>query len=128
MRVQARPSFLILAAFFLTVTGATASDIDGRWEGKISVPGQPLEIAIGFATSEDGALSGEISIPVQGISDLALTEITLDAGKIAFEDRRDPGHPWSTIVRRHFERRRRPCRGYLSPGRQRAALRARACR
>ncbi len=93
MRAQPRLIFSVLAALVLTATGATADGIDGHWQGTIKVPSQPLEIDVDFATSEDGVLTGDISIPAQGIKDLALTEMTLDGGEIAFKIVETPGIP-----------------------------------
>ncbi|MFW6012106.1 MAG: serine hydrolase [bacterium] len=50
---------------------------DGHWEGAVEVPGQPLEIEVDLETAEDGALTGTISIPAQGLKDRELTDLSI---------------------------------------------------
>jgi len=86
---------LLVLVLIAGAAGTAFADgpVDGHWKGKIKVPGQTLEIEIDFATAGDGSLSGDISIPVQGIQDLGLIEIALDGSKILFKIQDIPGDP-----------------------------------
>jgi hypothetical protein len=64
----------------------------GRWEGEIQLPGTPLAIEVEFGLDED-ALSGSISIPVEGAFDLPLDQIQRDAHDVAFRMADAPGEP-----------------------------------
>lgn len=55
-------------------------NIKGVWEGSINIPNQPLPITVEF--EED---KGMISIPVQGLNDYPLTNVTLNESVILFD-------------------------------------------
>ena len=64
-------------------TGVGPADLEGRWEGAISIPGPTdLPFAVDMTASGDG-LGGTIDI--QGVSGLPLSNVVLDAGRIHFE-------------------------------------------
>ncbi len=63
--------------------GAEPGKLAGHWEGKIDIPNVALKFDIDFAMS-DGTLSGDISIPVQNASNLALADIAVDGDKVSF--------------------------------------------
>ena len=64
-------------------TGVGPADLEGRWEGAISIPGPTdLPFAVDMTASGDG-LRGTIDI--QGVSGLPLSNVVLDAGRIHFE-------------------------------------------
>lgn len=73
--------------------GDGASAIAGHWVGSIKLPGQELPIDIDFSAdpAAGGAMLGDISIPLQGVKDLALTEIALADGKYSFKFPAAPG-------------------------------------
>lgn len=54
--------------------------IEGVWNGSIHIPNQPLPIALTFDKT-----IGTISIPAQGLSDYALTSVTLNGTDILFQ-------------------------------------------
>lgn len=54
--------------------------LEGKWEGSIKVPNQPLGIMIQFAKD-----SGTISIPVQGLQNYPLKTIKLTGDKLFFD-------------------------------------------
>lgn len=54
--------------------------IKGVWNGSILIPNQPLPVILTFNKT-----SGTISIPVQGLSDYALTSATLNDTDVFFE-------------------------------------------
>ena len=54
----------------------------GSWSGAIEIPGQPLDININFENTEE--LSGDISIPVQGVQNFPLSTIKVEENNIEF--------------------------------------------
>ena len=59
------------------------ADLEGHWEGAVSIPGPTdLPFAVDMTASGDG-LGGTIDI--QGVSGLPLSNVVLDAGRIHFE-------------------------------------------
>ncbi len=64
----------------------------GHWEGAIEVPGRPVTIAVDLY-EDDGLLSGDISIPQQGVDRLALSGFEQLGDEIAFELPHQPGDP-----------------------------------
>ena len=64
-------------------TGVAPADLEGHWEGGISIPGPTdLPFAVDLTASGDG-LRGTIEI--QGVSGLPLSNVTLEAGRLHFE-------------------------------------------
>lgn len=59
--------------------GSSLGSIEGRWEGSIKIPNQPLPIIIQF--SSDG---GTISIPIQGVNEYPLSEVKLTDTSLSF--------------------------------------------
>jgi len=98
-----RRRFALTLGLAFTLTLATAAvafaagPFDGHWQGSIQVPGQALEIDVDLATAEDGTLSGDISIPIQGLRDFALSgieaDLEADPATIRFEMAGIPGMP-----------------------------------
>ncbi|MEE8525443.1 MAG: serine hydrolase [Thermoanaerobaculia bacterium] len=86
-------SLTLLFGFAATVAMAQPAAVDGHWQGKIQVPGNPLEVDVDLVTGGDGALSGDISIPIQGIVDLALTDLARDGSDVRFKIPGIPGEP-----------------------------------
>ncbi|PKF89956.1 alpha/beta hydrolase [Bacillus sp. BA3] len=54
--------------------------IEGRWEGDIKIPNQPLPIIVHFTKK-----GGTISIPVQGLNDFPLTSVKLSKSDLFFD-------------------------------------------
>ncbi len=87
---------LILTAFAQVPAAAQpapAQDLTGHWEGAITLPGMKLEINLDFAKQPDGTWKGDISIPIQNLKDVALTNIKSDGAKVSFEISGIPGNP-----------------------------------
>ncbi|MDM5296136.1 alpha/beta hydrolase [Peribacillus simplex] len=59
---------------------SSLKDIEGKWEGDIKIPNQPLPIIVHF-TKEDGT----ISIPVQGLNEFPLTSVKLSKSDLFFD-------------------------------------------
>lgn len=79
----------------VTLGSAYAQDVTGSWRGQIMIPGSPLEVGLTFAEDAGGAdaLTGTIDIPVQGISELPLTNIKQEGRTISFGLAGIPGEP-----------------------------------
>ncbi|MDA8018644.1 MAG: serine hydrolase [Thermoanaerobaculia bacterium] len=95
-----RPVFRRVAAAFvagLLLPAATvladAPDFVGHWEGAIAIPGQPLEFEVDLELTDDGSLSGDLSIPAQQLRDYALSELRVEGDDIHFEMAGIPGTP-----------------------------------
>lgn len=58
--------------------------IEGHWEGGISVMGKELDMMVDFNTAKD-SLTASIDIPQQGASGLALVKVSYTAPKVHFE-------------------------------------------
>ena len=84
-------SLLISSGFCSTVLAETP--FDGSWQGEIAVPGSPLEIDVDLTSDDAGTLSGDITIPVQGIQDLPLGDFEKDGDKVRFKIPGIPGEP-----------------------------------
>ncbi|MGG0789354.1 alpha/beta hydrolase [Peribacillus simplex] len=54
--------------------------IEGRWEGDIKIPNQPLPIIVHFTNND-----GTISIPVQGLNEFPLTSVKLSKSDLFFD-------------------------------------------
>ena len=64
-------------------TGVGSADLEGHWEGAISIPGPTnLPFAVDITASGDGL---RWTIDIQGVSGLPLSNVVLDAGRIHFE-------------------------------------------
>lgn len=66
---------IVLAAPALASLEERAPDLTGEWSGSITTPGGKLEFTLTFASNTQGA----IAIPVQGLKDVPLEQIALDA-------------------------------------------------
>jgi CubicO group peptidase (beta-lactamase class C family) len=96
MNRRIRPSFLRLFLIVLTIAAlplaADQASFDGHWQGKILTPGPGLEINVDLETA-DGALAGDISIPVQGLRDFSLSDVAADGRDVTFKIPGIPGEP-----------------------------------
>ncbi|MPY90205.1 MAG: hypothetical protein GEU99_20055 [Luteitalea sp.] len=64
----------------------------GHWEGAIEVPGQALEIEIDLAEAGE-TWEGTITIPVQGLKGVPLSDITVEGNAVSFAMKGPPGDP-----------------------------------
>ncbi len=73
---------LLFAILLLGTVGCNQSEggkemhptIDGFWKGEIEIPNQPLKIEVTLSNQEE--LLGTISIPIQGVEDYPLSNVT----------------------------------------------------
>lgn len=81
-----------LTALAIAPLAAQQASFDGHWQGKILTPGPGLGIDVDLVTA-DGVLAGDISIPVQGLRDLALADVAADGLDVRFKIPGIPGDP-----------------------------------
>ena len=86
-------SLAVLLVATIVPARTSAAEIDGRWDGAIEVPGQPLVIDVDFVSAADGTISGDISIPVQQLHDHGLSAIAVDGDRVTFSIPGIPGEP-----------------------------------
>ncbi len=67
-------------------------DLSGKWTGEIATPGTPLKFDIDFKRIPNG-WDADISIPVQGAKDMALTDVVVDGESVSFVMPGVPGTP-----------------------------------
>ncbi|MCF7763331.1 MAG: lysophospholipase [Verrucomicrobia bacterium] len=72
-------------------TGDSVQTAGGHWEGEITLPGMALEIRVDL--SDQGAWTGSIDIPVQGLRGFELGNIQVQSDKVSFVMPRIPGDP-----------------------------------
>ena len=91
-----------LAAIMTLVVGVSAlgaqepqeiPSVVGHWEGAIIVPGGELGIDVDLAQGENGAWTGDISIPVQATEDFPLSEVKVEGAQVTFAMAGVPGEP-----------------------------------
>ncbi|MDZ7802191.1 MAG: serine hydrolase domain-containing protein [Trueperaceae bacterium] len=63
--------------------GHAQGDVAGTWQGRIELPGSPLEVEVTLQM-QDGAWGGSIDIPAQGARDLPLAEVRVDGPEVHF--------------------------------------------
>lgn len=73
---------------------AAAPSAAGRWEGKLDVPNQPLDVVVDLV-AKDGALGGVITIPAQNLEAFPLTGVTAKGASVTF-GMAVPGNPTFT--------------------------------
>ncbi len=85
---------LLLVLFAQSTPAAWAeTPFDGKWSGRIDVPSSPLEFSTEITSTDDGALSGTLSIPAQGMIDQALEGLERDGDTLRFRIPGVPGEP-----------------------------------
>lgn len=84
-------AFLVMLLPVMTVP-ASASDINGYWEGAIDLPAGGMKILLQFNQNQ-GIWSGKISIPAQNARDLPLEKIALQEETWTWAITGIPGNP-----------------------------------
>jgi len=94
-----RLSFRPFVTFLILCTSITApviaddtAELSGKWKGQIATPASPLKFDVDFKKNDDG-WSGDISIPVQGAKDIALSDVKIAGDKVSFVMTGVPGDP-----------------------------------
>lgn len=95
-------NFLNVAAAFLLCALVSSTGLawaqeeaspQGRWEGQIRIPGQPLEVIVDLVRGDGDEWRGEIDIPVQGGKDFRLANVKVDGLQVSFSMQGVPGNP-----------------------------------
>jgi pimeloyl-ACP methyl ester carboxylesterase len=88
------PRLAAVALLLAAASGAAAQSsqpaIEGPWQGAVLIMGQELKIGVTFKAAGTG-LSGTIDIPQQLATNLPLTAVRHEAGKVHFELQAGPG-------------------------------------
>ncbi len=93
---RAYMSLLILSASFTApAIAGDAAEVFGKWKGQVNTPAKPLKFEIDLKKKTSG-WTGDISIPIQGIKDMALSDITIEGDEVSFVMSSVPGNPTFT--------------------------------
>jgi hypothetical protein len=95
----------LLASLLLVLTGLLArpaigsgadmaSTAAGHWAGDISLPQQPLPIAVELASTDGATWEGSIDIPLQGVRGFKLGAVKIDGAAVEFAMPGVPGDPY----------------------------------
>ncbi len=86
-------SLLVLCASITApVIAGEDAEVSGKWTGHIATPATPLKFDIDFKKITDG-WAGDISIPMQGAKDIALSDVKVEGDKVSFVMTGVPGEP-----------------------------------
>jgi hypothetical protein len=92
--------FLLLITLMLALPWPSSSTLAqhqsgpaGRWEGSVDLQFMKLGIIVGLSQKADGAWTGTISIPSQGLKDSALSDVLISGSAISFAMPGIPGEP-----------------------------------
>ncbi len=80
----------------LTAIGSAAADSVvpvGHWQGLLRISGVELEIVLDLDRDADGEWRGYFDVPQQRLSDLELSELSIEEGTVAFKIPKIPGEP-----------------------------------
>lgn len=83
------PALIVCAAAFAQAPAPTAA---GHWEGAIQVPGSELKVLVDLEAAPEG-WKGRLSIPQQGLKDLALKDVKVAGRAVSFVLPGIPGDP-----------------------------------
>lgn len=74
----------LLACLPLLASGA-APPPEGRWEGRVEIPGSELPLFVDLAPGSTGGWAGSIVIPGVGVKGSSLTNIVVNGDDVSFE-------------------------------------------
>jgi CubicO group peptidase (beta-lactamase class C family) len=83
---------LLLLPAAIPLSAQSQDDPAGHWEGRIEVPGQPLDVKVDIRR-DSGTWKGTIDIPKQGVTGLELVAFMVEKEKVAFSIANIPGKP-----------------------------------
>jgi len=71
--------------FCVPALACAAGTLDGRWAGRIQIPGKELQVIVDLARSSAGAWTGSIIIPGLGVKGAPLSNIVATRTDVAFD-------------------------------------------
>jgi hypothetical protein len=90
-----RQTLIALLACLPVLASAATPPPDGRWEGRVEIPGSELPVVVDLAPAATGGWAGSIVIPGLGVKGASLTNIVVNGDDVSFELGKvlgSPGH------------------------------------
>src|SRR5947209_4992535 len=78
------PFLVLLLVLASTALLHAQTNVTGRWEGLVDIPGSPLKVVVDLAVGESGAPTGSITIPGLGMKGAELSDIVSHDSDAAF--------------------------------------------
>lgn len=105
---------ITLVFLLFSVSGYAQADYAGSWKGAVEIPGMNLELSIDLK-NDQGKWSGDMDIPLQGIKDMALSDLKLEGAKLGFKL---PGVPGNASFAGSFDDKGEKLEGLFTQGGQ----------
>src|SRR5690348_7535919 len=64
---------------------SAAQSMEGRWEGRILIPGRETPVVMDLARNAAGAWTGSIILPGRGVKGAPLANLAASRGEVAFD-------------------------------------------
>ena len=80
-----RRTLIMLLACLPVVADAAAPTPEGRWQGRVEIPGSELSVVVDLAQGSGGAWSGSIVIPGLGVKGAPLSNIAATGTDVSFD-------------------------------------------
>jgi hypothetical protein len=80
-----RQTLIALLACLPMIASGAAPPPDGRWEGRVDIPGSELPVVVDLAPAATGGWAGSIVIPGLGVKGAPLTDIVVNGDDVSFE-------------------------------------------
>lgn len=90
-----RQTLIALMACLPLLASGAAPPPEGRWEGRVEIPGSELPLFVDLAPGSTGGWAGSIVIPGLGVKGAALTKVVVTGDDVSFETGNvlgTPGH------------------------------------
>ena len=81
-------SLAVLMVGLMMTTSAQSPNLEGVWEGTLSVSGASLRLIFKITKAPDGALTAKLDSPDQGALDLPVDSVNVDGSSVRFEMKR----------------------------------------
>lgn len=82
-----RPTLVVLSGLLAFVIGVAnaAPPLEGRWEGRVEIPGNALPLIVDLAESKAGGWTGSIVIPGLGLKGTAIANVVVTDRDVSFD-------------------------------------------
>ena len=80
-----RRTLIAFLLFFPALACGAAPPPEGRWEGRVEIPGSELQLIVDLAPGSAGGWAGSIVIPGLGIKGAALSNVVVTDADVAFD-------------------------------------------